>query len=160
MPPVKCPVCLDYFKKEDVEFVKHKNRYYHKKCFEGKHAEEAEKQKLVDYIEKLLHKKLDYKIRNQLNNYCLKNKFTYQQIYNALFYFYEIKNNSIAKANGGIGIVPYVVDEADEYFKTKEHKATQVNNVNPITEQRIITITDPANRPKYRLCKIINISEL
>jgi hypothetical protein len=33
-------------------------------------------------------------------------------------YFYEIKGNSIDKANGGIGIVPYVYEDAKKYFYT------------------------------------------
>ena len=33
-----------------------------------------------------------------------------------LIYWYEIKGNSIEKANGGIGIIPYVYKDASEYY--------------------------------------------
>ena len=42
--------------------------------------------------------------------------YTYSGIYKTLQYWYEIKNNDISKANGGIGIVPYVYDQAKQYF--------------------------------------------
>ena len=34
-----------------------------------------------------------------------------------LKYFFEIKGNSIEKANGGIGIIPYVYEEAYKYYQ-------------------------------------------
>ena len=33
-----------------------------------------------------------------------------------LIYWYEIKGNSTEKANGGIGIIPYVYKDASEYY--------------------------------------------
>ena len=34
----------------------------------------------------------------------------------ALIYHFEIQHGDIAKSNGGIGIVPYVYDEARTYY--------------------------------------------
>ena len=33
-----------------------------------------------------------------------------------VFYFYEIKKNDTSKANGGIGIIPYVYNDAFNYY--------------------------------------------
>ena len=147
------------FKRSEEKFIYHKNRYYHAVCFGEKAKIDKTKDKLLAYIERLLHKKIDYKINNQLKNYVQKG-MSHEDIYNALYYFYEIKNNSIAKANGGIGIVPYVIDESREFFKNQKEKIQKTANVKPITENRKVTITDPTNHNKYKIRKIINISEL
>jgi hypothetical protein len=43
-------------------------------------------------------------------------EYTYSGIKRTLEYFYEVKKNSIEKANGGIGIVPWVYEEAKRYY--------------------------------------------
>ncbi len=159
--PVKCPVCEQRFLREEVIFVKYKNRYYHKSCFDNQEQESANREKLIKYIERLFHKKIDYKITNQLKNFHDVKKFSYIDMYNGLYYFFEIKNNPTAKANGGIGILPYVIDEARVYFQTQEAKhASLTDDIQPITDNRKVTISDPGNKPKYKLKHIINILEL
>jgi len=158
--PVKCPGCEQYFKRTEVEFVQQKNRYWHKKCLNKVHEKEQEKKKLVNYIERLLHKELDYKVKSQLNNFCLKKQYSYKDIYNALYYFYDIKNNSTAKANGGIGIVPYVIDEARAYFEEKSKINTNLNDIEYITKKRTIHIKNPTLKPKYYNDRVIDINEL
>ena len=34
----------------------------------------------------------------------------------ALIYFYEVKGNSVEKANGGIGIIPWIYKDAYNYY--------------------------------------------
>lgn len=157
---VKCPVCEKYFKRSEEEFQYHKNRYYHKICFNNKNKTNQDKEDLMFYIQKLLRKKADYKINSQLKNFVDNKKYQYKDIKNALYYFYEIKNNPIAKANGGIGIVPYVIDEAKEYFKEKEERAQNAANIKPIDNTKVIKIHDPTNKQRYKKRTIINISEL
>lgn len=59
---------------------------------------------------------VDARIRKQINQYVDDYNFTYSGIKKALIYFFEIKGNSIEKANGGIGIVPYVYQQAYQYY--------------------------------------------
>ena len=40
----------------------------------------------------------------------------------ALKYFYEIKKRDINKSQGGIGIIPYVLDEAKEFATLEKIK--------------------------------------
>ncbi len=157
---VKCPHCEKYFKKEEQEYVHQRNRYWHKKCFESANKEILVKQKLLDYIEKILYKKPDYKINSQITNFMKSKNLTYEQIYNALYYFYEIKGNSTAKANGGIGIVPYVVEEAEEYFKEKKKRVALSPKQDPIIGIKIIKIKDPTYKKKYSYYKTISISDI
>ena len=42
--------------------------------------------------------------------------YSYSGILKSLIYFFEIRRNSIEKANGGIGIVPYVYEDARKYY--------------------------------------------
>lgn len=157
--PVKCPKCEQHFKRSEQEFTFHKNRYWHKACFESKHQLEQDKEKLLAYIEQLLHKKIDYKIKNQLNNYITNKNYTYKEIYNALYYFYNIRGNSTQKANGGIGIVPYIIDESKAYFNTKQKRASR-EIPDPITNVKRITIKDPTKLDKYVQNRHIDINYL
>ena len=59
---------------------------------------------------------LDPKIRKQLKQYIEEYNFTYSGILKSLIYFYEVKGNSVDKANGGIGIVEYTYDQAYQYY--------------------------------------------
>lgn len=157
---VKCPQCETYFKRSEENFVFHKNRYWHEACFSSKEAASQHETKLLQYIKRLLHKNIDYKIRNQLNNYVNNKNYSYEDIYNALFYFYDIRGNSTEKANGGIGIVPYVIEEAKEYFDKKRATAAQSENIKPILEKRIITIKDPSIKEKNKVNNKIDIAEI
>ena len=62
----------------------------------------------VDYI--------DARVRKQIKQYREEYNYTYSGIHKALVYFYEVKGNSTEKANGGIGIVPYVYQNAYNYY--------------------------------------------
>lgn len=50
-----------------------------------------------------------------MNSYRSKN-YTYTGMLKTLKYFYEVRGNSIEKAEGGIGIIPWVYDEAFTYW--------------------------------------------
>ena len=59
---------------------------------------------------------VDARIQKQIKQYVEEYNFTYSGIKKALIYFFEIKGNSINKSNGGIGIVPYVYQNAYNYY--------------------------------------------
>lgn len=72
---------------------------------------------LENYIMKMF--KWDYvhaRVQRQIKHYVDDLNFSYSGIRKALIYFYEVKQNSLEKANSGIGIVEYVYEEAFEYF--------------------------------------------
>ena len=47
---------------------------------------------------------------------------TYKGMNSTLIYFYDIKKNSTKGSNEGIGIIPYVYEEAKKYFELKNDK--------------------------------------
>ena len=46
-----------------------------------------------------------------------------------LKYFYEVKKNSIKKANGSIGIIPFVYEEARQYYAKLEQKQKEIGEM-------------------------------
>ena len=68
------------------------------------------------------------RIKQQIKKYVEEYGYTYSGIMKALIYYYEIKGNKFdfAKTNGGIGIVPFVYQEAQQYFKDLERKQKQI----------------------------------
>ena len=59
-----------------------------------------------------------HKIKRQIKDYVTNQGFTYSGIHKALIYYYEVKGNKFdeGKAQGGIGIVPYVYQNAFNYY--------------------------------------------
>lgn len=119
---VTCVYCKQKFDRDRLPFIQvSARRYAHQECSltedEKKNKEEQDKIDLENYIMSLF--KTDYidaKIRKQIKQYKEEYNYTYSGIRKALVYFFEIKGNSIEKANGGIGIVPYVYQQAYNYY--------------------------------------------
>lgn len=148
---VKCVGCGIYFYKSEEENILIKNRYWHKKCYE-QHKHEEEKslkaiKELEDYICKLFN--TDYvsaRIQKQIKEMVNQYHFTYSGIHGTLKYWFEIKQNTLEKSNGGIGIVPYVYETASKYYETifyAQQSNKDIDKTSFITNERIITIHSP-----------------
>jgi hypothetical protein len=119
---VTCVYCKQRFDRDKFPYIQvSARRYAHQECSlteEQKISkEEQDKIDLENYILKLF--KVDYvdaRVRKQIKQYREEFNYTYSGIRKALTYFYEVKGNSIEKANGGIGIVPYVYQNAYNYY--------------------------------------------
>ena len=119
---VTCVYCKQRFDRDKFPYVQvSARRYAHQECSlteEQKISkEEQDKIDLENYILKLF--KVDYvdaRVRKQIKQYREEFNYTYSGIRKALIYFYEVKGNSIEKANGGIGIVPYVYQHEYNYY--------------------------------------------
>lgn len=164
---VKCPGCGLFFKRDEEENLLIKGRYWHRRCYEEKQQKDgASAQAIInleDYICKLFS--MDYvnaKIRQQIKTMVEQYHYTYSGIQGTLVYFFEIKKNSLEKAKGGIGIVPYVYDEAKKYYETifyaqQLNKDKDINSF--ISEERIIIIPSP-EAPKRSKMKEIDLDFL
>lgn len=118
---VKCLICGNQFDANVEPYIKQGRRYIHVECHHNaekqRSQEELDKEALENYIMKLF--KEDYvnaRIRKQINEFLNKYNYTYSGIHRSLEYFYDIKGNSIEKANGGIGIVPFIYQDAYNYY--------------------------------------------
>lgn len=114
---VKCHFCESKTNKiEKEKAVRIDDKNFHPACAK-KYLEKKELSETICRIFKL-H-------QPGPKNYAWIKKYireglTYKGINNALVYFYEIKRNDTKKANEGIGIVPWVYEEAEKYFYKKE----------------------------------------
>ncbi len=156
---VTCVYCKNKFDRDKQPYVQiSERRYAHKKCSDDTLAQakanEEARLSLEQYIIKLL--KLDYlepRIQKQIKIYINDNHYTYSGIEKSLRYFYEVKGNSIEKANGGIGIVPYVYKDAYNYYYAQweaqqKNKDKKVENYIP--KEEIIVIKPPQRKVKKR----------
>ena len=116
---VKCAYCQkELSKKSDDCVMVGNNKYVHKSCqaLEEK-REKTDKEQLEEYIKQLFNTTyIDPRVRNQIKKFIEEYNYTYSGIRKALIYHYEIKGGDKTKANGGIGIVPYVYENAYNYY--------------------------------------------
>ena len=156
---VTCVYCKKKYDRDKVPTTQiSERRYAHKECAdralaEAKANEEA-RISLEKYIIQLLKLKyLEPRIQKQINQFVNEYRFTYSGIEKSLRYFYEVKGNSIEKANGGIGIVPYVYKDAYNYYKA-QWEAKQRNKCKRMEDylpkEQIVVIKPPERKIKKR----------
>ena len=121
-----------------------------------------EKQELYSYIKSLF--KIDEvtaMIDKQVEKYCLEYELTYSDILEVLKYYYETCNNPVN--SDGIGILPYVLSEAKEHFKTVKQSRTvnleQLKIVKPLRQTSPVSIKYERKLDTYKN-KIIDIENL
>lgn len=149
---VTCVYCQTRFDRDKEPTTQiSARRYAHKHCAEeheqNKSQEEKDIEALEKYIMKLFHE--DYvnaRVRKQIKEYQQQYQYTYSGMLKTLIYWYEIKGNSTEKANGGIGIIPYIYKDASNYYYSlylaklaNENK--DVSNYRP--KERLIEIESP-----------------
>lgn len=122
MHKVKCLYCGQVFDRDKEPFVQvSARRYAHWACAQSEDdkilQDEKDRNELYDYIKALFNTNtVDLRIHKQIKKFKDEYEYTYSGMRKALVYFYEIKGNPIEKANGGIGIIPYVYRKAYEYY--------------------------------------------
>lgn len=153
---VICSVCGKKFDRDTVQAVKTSaRRYAHYTCKpDGELIPLPQKDpdltKLENYIQKLLGD--DYnraRVNKQIKDYVDKDGYSYSGILKSLIYFYEVKGNSKEKANGGIGIVPFIYKDAYNYYYSLFLAQTQNQ------EKDIVAITSKVKEITIPVPKII-----
>lgn len=156
---VTCVYCKQRFDRDKFPFIQvSARRYAHQECSlteeQKKSKEEQDKEALEQYIMQLF--KTDYidaRVRKQIKQFREEYNYTYSGIRKALVYFFEVKGNSIEKANGGIGIVPYVYQNAYNYYLAL-WQAQQKNQdkvlTNYIPQIKEVVIPRPQRKVKKR----------
>lgn len=114
---VKCSYCnSDTNKIEKTEAIRIDNKNFHPNCAQ-KYLDRKELNTTICEI-------FGFKAPGPRNNAYIK-KFegegmTFRGMTKALEYFYKVQKNSIEKANNGIGIIPWVYEEAQKYYEKRE----------------------------------------
>jgi len=124
----QCHLPIDKTKQEGVDWIMpSQNWYFHKECYDTWRAAPASDEEWVSMIFDFLARDLKvsynyFLCKQQIENFWKKQKINPKGIYFSLKYFYEIKGHSWEKGHGGIGIVPYVFDDAKAYWNERERK--------------------------------------
>ena len=121
---VICKYCGVRFDKDIEPFVAiNARRYAHKSCAEKVDASISQDEKdynnLESYIKKLF--KIDtvnVKTKKQIRDFREEYGYSYSGILKTLYWWYEIQGHTTELAKDGIGIVPYVYDDAERYYYT------------------------------------------
>lgn len=134
--------------------------YYHVDCYnEYLSGIESKKQKKITeeqvpdawlesvyyYLEKDLKIVCNYPVLYKEWQRLVKKGRTPKGIYFALKYFYDVKHGDIKKANGSIGIVDYIYDDAKIYWENMEIRNNGI--VNDLEEEA------KKNKIKLRIVK-------
>lgn len=127
-----CRICKEEIDKElDNWVMPSKGWYYHKTCYETwkqstPATDEEYRAFIFDFIARDLKVSYDYHMcKAQIDKFVKEGK-TVKGIFFTLKYFYEIKGGDWNKGHGGIGIVPFVYNEACTYWYNKEKKTKGV----------------------------------
>ena len=153
---VTCAYCQKPMSKKDADCVMIGNgKYVHKACQELEaNREKTDKEQLEEYIKELFGTTyIDPRVRAQIKKYVEEFNYTYSGIRKALIYHYEIKGGDKSKANGGIGIVPYVYEHAFNYYYNlwlakQKNKDVEVEQYTPKIKE--IVIPRPERKIKKR----------
>ena len=157
---VICSICKERFDRDKYPAVLiSSRRYAHASCAGKLTPEEAELEKeqkalesYIIHLFKLEH--MDGRITLQIKKYMQDHpEYTYSGIKRTLEYFYEIKGNPIDKANGGIGIVPWVYEEAKRYYYNQwllSQKNAEKDIQSYVPKVKEIVIKPPKREPKKK----------
>lgn len=159
---VKCAYCGEKFDRDAKDTVEvSKNRYAHKECHEGRFnsLSEDEKNKLLlnEYILHLFnYTSVPVKVQRQIDNFVNIQGYTYTGMLQSLQYFFTIQGHSTEKANGGIGIIPYVYEDAYTYFyniwkgRAENDKDTIDRAKRELGKTKVIHIKSPQRQIKEK----------
>lgn len=149
-----CPGCKKAVEKIQENKVEGKNnhvRYWHPECLEKarkekekKTAEEMGRKAIFNYLTAIGMPPNYAFWGRQRNDYINKYGYTDSGILMALKYWFGEKNNSIERANGGMGIVPYIYDEAQRYYRNiilKKKKLLEQATKQQEEEKKVVTVT-------------------
>ena len=153
---VICAYCKKPMSKKDEDCVMvGNNKYVHKSCQElESQREKTDREKLEEYIKELFQiSYIEPRVKAQIKKYVEEYNYTYSGMQKALYYHYEIKGGDKSKANGGIGIVPYVYQNAYNYFyelwlAQQKNKDVQIELYQPRVKE--IVIPRPERKIKKR----------
>ena len=144
-------------------------RYAHANCGDRMEAaqqeDEENKEKLEKYIKELFnYTTLPENVKKQIRQFIAEYNYSYGSILRALVYHYEVRHGSKEKAFGRIGIVPYVHEEARNYYLAL-WQAKQRNEVIATKKEEYILptveihISPPERKPMKNKRKLFTFLE-
>ena len=155
---------------EGKDYIKRGTHYYHKSCYELREKRKKNpnikdeatddfwKDAAYDYLKKIVKVEMSTLFFKQWYSYLNQKgaDYTAKGLYFAILYFYEIRNGDKNKANGGIGIIPYIYDESRRYWYDRESKQHGIieqieKQIHDATQREQIVITKKKENKKYQV---------
>lgn len=146
MAQVKCKICGKMLNRDKEGIKVSANRYAHKTCAkqqelkEYKISEEEKQKKIVRRSIHTMAKELfgaaysRSRIERQIDE-MLKEGKSEIGILRSMQYWFEVRQEDVEKAHGGIGIVAYIYGEAQDYWFKKD--TYQQKNLNIPTTKKV-----------------------
>jgi len=163
---IKCPICGNMNEKDTT--VEYSKKFYcDNECVDEAKKEAAKKtiaskdwSELYEYIVELYKEKPTGMMFKQLADYR-KSPYDYTDkgMYLTLKYFYETLGNSVDNSKG-LGIIPYVYDDAKKNFITRKDISTYNNNFKLSEIKKLIKVKDSFNGHKKIRGRLINFDEI
>ena len=154
---VKCPKCGQDFDTNSIQAVRvSARRYGHATCYPDntdfvplvlKLEDDADYKRIMDYCSKIFGTTAKWaSIKKEIKKFTEENQYSLSGIYKSLIYWYEVKKNPIDKANGHLGIVPFIYQDAYNYYLALF--IAQQANTNKVLdkETKEVTIAPPKMR--------------
>lgn len=147
---IACAICgknIDTDSEPRGSWIISRKKYYHIDCYNNNAA--VIENDIIDYCKELYGACCNVKrIKKQIKEYIDEGK-SMKDIYMTLRYWYEIKHKDPSKAQGGIGIVGYVYQEAmqwcDKMSRIKSKHVVALDEKPPVT---VTVKTTPVRKPK------------
>ena len=132
---VKCLYCGQQFNRNDPSIqVKQvtNRRYAHLICWEAHVNNLSQEEKDIiafyDYTKQLFGENYNYILTKKLaERFVKENNYTYTGMLKTLKWYYEKEKHTLDKSNGSIGIIPYVYNQAMQWYYSL-YQAQQANN--------------------------------
>lgn len=164
---VTCIYCHEKFDRDKIDFVQiSERRYAHKNCVNKqqdlKNKEEKAYEELEKYIMNLFSKDyLTAKVRKQIKDYKQEYHYSFIGMLRSLKWWYEIKGNNLTQANDGIGIIPFIYEQAEKYYYSLllAQLNNDNNNYNYIPIVKEITIDSPKSYSNKENIRLFNLEE-
>ena len=161
---VKCMICGELVDKTNPECVKATSTSYaHRNCLEQE-PELLERTKFYDYVSQLFGTKYNHLSTMKLAERYMREHpdWTWSGMHKAMWFFYEKKHGDKSKANGTIGILPYIYQQAYSYFFElflAEEAANSLDEEAIKTTTRKMVIKEPIKPTTKRKANIIEFEE-
>ena len=142
---------------DNIDVVKINGKNFHTTCSQIY----QDSQELNEYICNLFdYIKPGPRILTQIKQFTQENGYTHKGIQRTLQYFYEVQNNTIQKSNGGIGIVPYMYNEAQAYYQRINKAAEKMSENIHSPKTRTVDIASVQQRNQIKKKQEIDLSSL
>ena len=119
---VKCIYCGEQFDRNAEPFVAvNSRRYAHQRCYDKEESAKTQGEKDYEELCKYIKQKfglqtISAKITRQITDYKKQYNFSYSGMLKALTWWFDVKHNTLEGTNGGIGILPYIYNDAKTYY--------------------------------------------